>query len=218
MIDSYEALIPEYISKEDFFRFGLEKTIYIPEEKVKQEWELLKSNIYNNKPIYIRGVKDNSENHLFFDFYTKIFKNEQIKRDPSNTQNPAKVIEKLTGYKKSKDLKNYQLTSIFGRGRNVFAFAAPWNIAYTPSILDPLLSAEAKGDLATEFQEAFKKYTYEKFKPYIDEFNHIITEHHFLRSVDDHFEFLYNNNRLTPRAATEKFEERFREDFTPIKF
>lgn len=218
MIDSYEALIPDYLSKEDFFRFGIEKTIYIPDEKVKQEWKKLKENINANKPIYMRGVKELAGNHLFFDFYAKLFKNDQIKRDPSNTQNPAKVIETLTGYKKSKDLRNYQLASIFGRSRNIFAFTAPWNIAYIPSILDPLLSSEAKGDLALEFQAYFMRHSYEKFKPYIDDFNKILTTRHFIQSVDDHFENLYNNNRMYDRKQTESFEEVFRKDFAPIEY
>ena len=218
MIDSYEALISDYISKDDFFRFALEKTIYIPDEKVKQEWQKLKEMIHANKTVYMRGVKDTAGNHLFFDFYAKLFKNDQVKRDPSNTQNPAKIIETLTGYKKSKDLRNYQLSSIFGRSRNIFAFTAPWNIVYIPSMLDPLLSSEARGDLADELQGKFMRHSYEKFKPYIDEFNKIITERHFLQSVDDHFEHLYNNNRMYPREATEKFEAIFREDFTPITF
>jgi hypothetical protein len=218
MIDSYEALLSEYMSKEEFFRFGIEKTIYIPDEKVAQEWKKLKANIQANKEVFMRGVKDASGNHLFFDFYAKLFKNDQVKRDPSNTQNPAKTIEALTGYKKSKDLRNYQLSSIFGRSRNIFAFTAPWNIVFIPSILDPLLSSESKGDLALEFQEYFMKNAYEKFKPYIDEFNKIITERHFLQAVDDHFEHLYNNNRMYDRKSTEKFEEVFREDFRPIEF
>lgn len=216
MIDSYEALIPEYLSKDDFFRFGIEKTIYIPDEKVKMQWKKLKEDIHANKEVFMRGVKEASGNHLFFDFYAQHFSNDQVKKDPSNTQNPAKVIEALTGYKKSKDLRNYQLASIFGRSRNIFAFTAPWNIVFIPSILDPLLSSEAKGHLAIEFQEHFMRHSYEKFKPYIDEFNKIMTERHFLQSVDDHFENLYNNNRMYPRKSTEQFEEIFRADFAPI--
>lgn len=218
MIDSYEALIPNYISKEDFFKFGVEKTIFIPDDKVKQEWKKLKELIQTNNPVYMRGVKEAAGNHLFFDYYAKIFNNDQVKKDPSNTQNPAKVIEALTGYKKSKDLRNYQLTSIFGRSRNILAFTAPWNIAYIPSILDPLLSAEAKGDLALEFQTYFMKHAYEKFKPYIDEFNKMLTTRQFIQSTNDHFEHLYNNNRMYDRKSTEKFEEVFRKDFEPIKF
>jgi len=60
MLDSYEALIPEYISKEEFFRYGLEKTIYINDSKVKEGWEALKQKVKNNKPLFMRGVKEKS--------------------------------------------------------------------------------------------------------------------------------------------------------------
>ena len=216
MIDAYEALIPEYLSQEDFIRYGLEKTVYIPDDKVKEGWEDLKKQINSNKKVFMRGVKDNNITRMFFDYYKDIVKNERIAKDPSNTQNPAKVIEDLSGIKKSKDLRNYQLTSIFGRSRNIFAFTAPWNIVYIPNLIDPLLSAEANNELSKEFQKDFQKNAYEKFKPQIDEFNKIVTDHHFRQSTDDYFEHLYNNNRLYPRENTEKFEEIYREDFAPI--
>jgi len=215
MKDSYEALINDYLPQENFFAYGLENTIYIPDEKVKPEWEKLKKQINSNKKTYMRGLKDHTGNQLFFDFYGKVFKNEQVAKDPSNTQTPAKIIETLTGYKKSKDLRNYQLASIFGRGKNIFAFSAPWNIAYIPSIFDPLLNSEVSTDLATAYKQAFLQHSYTKFKPYIDEFNDMITNRHFLQSMDDYFARLYDNNMLD-RTATAKFETLLREDFIPI--
>ena len=215
MIDAYEQMIPEYISKEDFFRFGIEKTIYIPDSKVKEEWAALKKKIESGKPVFMRGMKNSVDNQLFFDFYKELFKNEQVKKDPSNTQNPAKVIETLTGYKKSKDLKNYQLTSLFGKSKNIFAFTAPWNMAYIPNILDPLLSNEARSDLAQEFQAYFLRHNLEKFKSYIDEFNKMVTSPHFLRQVDDHFHTLYDNVYFDNEIVM-KFEPIFREEFSPI--
>lgn len=216
MLDSYEALIPEYISKEEFFRFGLEKTIYIPDAKVEQEWKNLKDKIKSNKTVYMRGVKDTGTNQLFYAFYAKVMNNEQVKKDPSNTQNPAKVIEDLTGLKKSKDLRNYQLSSIFGRNKNILAFTAPWNIVYTPNILDPLLGADAQGELAKEYQRVFFEHCFKKFKPYIDEFNDMVTNAHFLRIVDEHFESLYDNAKHDKDRVV-NFETILRDDFAPIK-
>ena len=216
MLDSYEALIPEYISKEDFFRYGVEKSIYVPDEKVALEWKKLKEKINSNKPLFIRGQKESSANHLFFDFYAKIINNDQVSKDPSNTQSPAKTIEALTGLKKSKDLRNYQLSSIFGRGRNIYCFTAPWNLVYIPKILDPLMSDEARGDLALEFQTYFKEHAIKKFKPYIDEFNKMVTDRHFLQSIDDHCKRLYENH-LHDRNAIVQFETRIHEEFAPIQ-
>ena len=216
MIDSYELLLSDYISKEDFFRFGLEKTIYIPDAKVEAEWQSLKKNISNNKTVFIRGFKSSTGMHMASDFYSKLFENKQVKKDPSNTQNPAKIIEKLTGYKKAKDLKNYQLTSIFGRSRNILAFCAPWNIVYIPSILDPLLSAEANTDLANEFKRRFQQHSYEKFKPYIDEFNQMISNHQFQKSMDEYFQKLFDDGHFDKDEMI-AFENIIREDFRPIK-
>jgi len=216
MLDSYEAFIPEYISKEEFFRFGLEKTIYIPDEKVKQEWKSLKERVKANKTVYMRGLKDTGSNQLFYDFYAKVFKNEQVQKDPSNTQNPTKIIEELSGYKKSKDLRNYQLTSVFGRSKNILAFTAPWNIVFIPNILDPLLSPDAKGSLAEQYQKVFFEHSFKKFKPYIDEFNDMLTNAHFLRIVDEHFQALYDDSRHNKDAVV-KFETLVRDELSPIK-
>lgn len=217
MIDSYELLLTQYISKEDFFRFGLEKTIYIPTDKVEAEWQSLKNNIANNKAVFIRGFKTSTGMHMASDFYSKVFENKQVKKDPSNTQNPAKIIEKLTGYKKTNDLKNYQLASIFGRSRNILAFCAPWNIVYIPSILDPLLSVDAHTDLANEYKKRFMQHSYEKFKPYIDEFNEMVSNHQFKKSMDEYFQTLFDDGHFDKKEMM-AFENTIREDFAPIKF
>jgi len=216
MLDSYEALIPEYISKEEFFRFGIEKTIYIPDEKVKEEWTRLKEKVKSNKPLFMRGVKDSVGNQLFFEFYAKVLKNQQVKKDPSNTQAPTKIIEDLSGYKKSKDLRNYQLTSIFGRSKNILCFNAPWNIVYIPNILDPLMGVDARGELAVEYKKTFLEHAYNKFRPYINEFNEMVSNTHFLRETDEYIHSLYDNS-MHNRDAVTKFEESLREEFSPIK-
>ena len=216
MIDSYEELIPEYISKEEFFRFGLEKTIYIPDHKVKEGWNDLKAKIKANKPLFMRGVKDAVGNQLFYEFYSRVLKNQQVKKDPSNTQAPTKIMEDLSGYKKSKDLRNYQLTTIFGRSKNILCFNAPWNIAYTPNILDPLLGIDARGELAQEYKKVFQRHCYEKFKPYINEFNEMMTNTHFLRETDEYIHNLYDNS-MNKIEAVEIFEKSLREEIAPIK-
>lgn len=216
MLDSYDALIPEYISKEDFFRFGLEKTIYINDSKVKEGWEALKNKIKDNKPLFIRGVKDAVGNQLYYDFYARVLKNQQVKKDPSNSQAPTKMMEDLSGYKKSKDLRNYQLSTIFSRSKNVLCFNAPWNFAYTPNILDPLLGIDAKGELASEYKKVFQEHCYTKFKSYINEFNEMMTNTHFLRETDEYIHSLYDNSRNNIESV-KKFDISLREEIAPIK-
>ncbi|MDF1881507.1 hypothetical protein JHD50_09370 [Sulfurimonas sp. MAG313] len=215
MRDAYEALIPGYISKEEFFRFGLEQTIYISDEKVKMGWEALKKKLKDNKPLFMRGSKDAAHNQMYYEFYARVLRNEQAKRDPSNSQTPTKMMEELSGLKKSKDLKNYQLSTIFGRSKNVLCFNAPWNFAYTPNILDPLLGVDARGPLAQEFKKVFQAQAYKKFKPYIEEFNTMMTDNHFLRETDEYLHDLYDNS-LHKNEIVEIFESSLRDEIEPI--
>jgi hypothetical protein len=215
MLDSYEALIPEYITKEEFFRYGVEKTICIPDSKIKDEWDKLRKKLENNKAVFTRGSKASAENQLIFDFYKTVFKNDSVKKDPSNTQNPTKVMDSLSGYTK-KDLKNYQLFSPFAKSKNALCFCAPWNIVYIPKILEPLLSAEASSPLAKEFKEYFLTHLYKKFKTYIDEYNKIVTNDHFVRSMDDYFRGMYENT-YQDKAHVKKFEEVMYQEFAAIK-
>ena len=48
LIDSYEKFLTKYVSKEDFFDFGLSETIYISPKKVEKEWSNLKNRISEN--------------------------------------------------------------------------------------------------------------------------------------------------------------------------
>ncbi len=216
MLDSYNELIGNYISKEDFFQYGLDKTIYIPDSKVKEENIKHLERVNNNQVVYMRGHKDSVINQLFYDFYKHVMKNERVKRDPSNSQNPTKIIESLSGYKKSKDLRNYQLSSVFGRSKNILTFCAPWNIVYTPSILDPLLSVDARGELAQEYQKAFREHVYKKFRPFIEEYNERVNNMHFQRAIDEHFERLYDNS-MHNKDTVIKFESMLREDLKAIE-
>ncbi len=66
MIDSYEKFLTKYVSKEDFFDFGLSETIYIPVDKVEREWLNLKNRILDNKNVFVRGFgRDAAGTHLF---------------------------------------------------------------------------------------------------------------------------------------------------------
>lgn len=135
MIDSYEKFLTKYVSKEDFFDFGLNETIYIPIDKVEKEWSNLKNRIFENQNVFIRGFgRDAAGTHLFLKFYENIFEHSNIVKDPTNNQQPTKLLESLTGLKKNKDIRNYQVSHIFGRTKNIFTFTAPWNIIFMPKI------------------------------------------------------------------------------------
>jgi len=217
LIDSYEKFLTKYVSKEDFFNFGLSETIYIPTEKVNIEWSNLKNRIFENKTVFIRGFgRDAAGTHLFLDFYKKIFQNNNILKDPTNNQQPTKLIEKLTGLKKNKDIRNYQVSHIFGRTKNVFTFTAPWNIVFMPKILDPFTGHEAKGVMVEEYQRLFQEQSYQKFKPFIDEYNDIITDINLVQSIKKYFEELHSTNE--DEKIVKKFEKAVREELSPIEF
>ncbi|MBE0446439.1 hypothetical protein [Psychrobacter sp. FME5] len=168
------------ISKEQFFNFGLKETIYSSYDKAEIEWNLLKNRIYSNEKVFIRGFgRDASGTHLFQAFYERLINNYHVEKDPTNNSEPAKLIRALTGYSKTKSsklelIRNYQISHVFGRTKNVFAFTAPWNIVYMPKILDPFTGHEAKGDMIDEYTFLFQKQCYDNFEKFIEEFNEIM--------------------------------------------
>ncbi len=216
LIDSYEKFLTKYVSKEDFFDCGLSETIYISPKKVEKEWSNLKNRISENESVFIRGFgRDAAGTHLFLDFYKKIFHTNNILKDPTNNQQPTKLIETLTGLKKNKDIRNYQVSHIFGRTKNIFTFTAPWNIVFMPKILDPFTGHEAKGNMVDEYQKLFQEQSYEKFKPFIDEYNDIITDVNLIQSIENYFEELHNTNE--DMKIIKKFEKAVREELSPIE-
>ena len=182
MRDSYECFFSQgFITKEQFFEFGLQETIYAPVEVATDAWENLKRRIITNQQVYIRGFGRNSNGtHLFQEFYKKVLGNEHVTVDPTNNAMPTKLIRDLTGYSKTKSAKhepirNYQISHIFGRTKNVFAFTAPWNIVYMPKMLDPFTGHEAKGEMIDEYQKLFQQQSYKHFEPLIEDYNKLIT-------------------------------------------
>ena len=53
-------------------------------------------------------------------------------------------------------------------------FEAPWNICYTPKILDPFTGHEAKGVLPSEYQKCFLAKARQLYKPFIEEYNQLL--------------------------------------------
>lgn len=183
MKDSYTIFFEKgYVSKKAFFAFGLEETIYPSCEQAEEAYNSLLNSIFNNKEAYIRGFgRDASGTPLFFELYKEMVGNVHIKKDPTNNSKPTKVLEDLTGYSKKKKksyklLSNYQVSHVFGRTKNVFAFTAPWNVVYTPKLLDPFTGHEAKGDYVDVYKALFQQKSYERFEKLIIKFNKIMRE------------------------------------------
>lgn len=175
-LDAYKQFF-EICSKETFFDFGLNNIITIDREKTDVLWGKLKADIINkNNNIYIRdSSRRGSGNTNLSKMYKSVF-GIDVKYDPTNNSIPTKILQNHTGYRKNKNIFNYQVSHVFGNTKNIFCFTAPWNIVFIPKLIDPLTGHEAKGDYVIEFQEQFKKYIYEQFTKQINEYNELIKE------------------------------------------
>ena len=225
MLDSYENFLSEFkISEEQFLDFGIKSVIYIPHDKAKENWNYLKNRINNDGEVFIRGFgRDAKGTPLLLDFYKHLLGNSHIKKDPTNNSQPTKMIRELSGYSKTgknkyKLISNYQISHIYGRTKNVYAFTAPWNIAYIPKIYDPFTGHEANGDMVKEFTSRLKIQTYKKFKPLIEDFNNIITHSVFTDKLKKSLDILNNDNKNFTQKQLNKLNESIKSEFLPIEF
>ncbi|MCL2208224.1 MAG: hypothetical protein FWB90_09090 [Fibromonadales bacterium] len=170
-IDAYEQFF-EMISPEDFFNFGLKKFISAEINKARDAWNELLSRIdEKDSDLYIRAFgKGGCRNNEMEEMYRKVF-GINIKIDSGNNTEPTKTIENLTGYKKKKNISNYQVSHVFGMATNVYCFTAPWNIVFMPKLLDPFTDNETKGEYAIAFRKRFRAKIIKKFKYEIEEYN-----------------------------------------------
>jgi hypothetical protein len=196
MMDSYIEFMKEFsISEEEFIDFGIKNTIYaqIDEPRKKQEfenhWNSLKKSIevpneVDPQLVYIRGYgRDAAGTELYLSMYKDIFMHSNFLKDATNNDIPTRKIKILTGKAKGvkteskyEKIQNYQVSHVFERTKNPYAFTAPWNIVYIPKIVDPFTGHESKGSLTRNFTRKFQEHVYNTFKEYIDEFNEIVSD------------------------------------------
>lgn len=203
MKDSYQIFTEKYINKNDFIKFGLKETIFIPSEKAIEKWEELKSSILNNEQVYVRryGRGETNDNILKL-FYKEIFNLTKIKIDPSNNSAPAALLNNCTKFRKNikKDtvqnekIQNYQISHVFGKTKNPFLFTAPWNVIYIPKIVDPFTGHESIGELALEFSKSLQEKTYNQYENLIKDYNKIIDKYDFQNKLKKFMEV--NKNRI----------------------
>lgn len=187
-MDSYEAFLRDFkIDKKAFLEWGISSTIFPPVSNVEKEWILLKKRILNNEKVCIRGYgRDSHGTQLYQKLYQELFRNFHVEKDADNNREPHKRIQALTGYKRNVDLFNYQVSHIWGRTKNIFLFEAPWNLCYTPKIMDPFTGHETKGDWPVEYQKLFFSKARELYQPFIDEYNELLFIYHVDEKVEDY--------------------------------
>lgn len=222
MRDSYLNFFSKgYISKEQFFEFGLSETIYVDFDVASQAWERLKLRIQANEPVYIRGFgRDANGTPLFQSLYQYAFGNANINKDATNNAEPTKLMREWTGLSKSggnryQPIRNYQISHVFGRTKNPYCFTAPWNIVYIPKIIDPFTGHEAKGDFVDEFTRMFRSQCYNKFSGLIDDFNQIVTSTDFKDRVEKALHSMQTVENINERDMT-KLRRSIESEFRPI--
>ena len=188
VIDSYERFMRNFnIGKDDFYKFGINETILPPIDLVRKNWEDLKKRVFNNGSVKIRGYgRDAKGTELYIGLYKHVFNNYNVTKDPTNNAEPLRIITELTGYKRNKNLFNYQVSHIFGKTKNILLFEAPWNVAFIPKLYDPFTGHEAKGIWPEEYQDRFLSYICIEYKEFIDEYNQIILEAKILSKVSEY--------------------------------
>ncbi|MBC5638436.1 hypothetical protein H8S33_16790 [Ornithinibacillus sp. BX22] len=203
------------INDEEIIEFGIKETIFVPNHKVNDEWARLKNTILSgNGKVFVRGYGREAKNtSLYMDLYKEIFGHNQFYKDPTNNHEPTKILKKLTGYArqekptvKYEQIRNYQVSHIFGKTKNPFLFTAPWNIVYVPKIIDPFTGHESKGELTELFQKKFLSYFHDYYYEYIKEFNEIMLD--IKPRLEEYF---YDRYQFNP-----KFRDDALEQFSPI--
>lgn len=193
-IDSYQNFLTYFnIGKKDLFDWGISSTIFPPVEKAEIEWEALKKRIFNNQTVYIRGYgRDAHGTQLYKDMYAKLFNNSHVEKDPTNNAIPHRIIQDMTELKRNHDIFNYQVSHIWGHTKNIFMFEAPWNICYTPKIMDPFTGHETQGAWPMEYQRLFFAKAYELYRPFINEYNDLLIALNIEERLQEYFSSLKN--------------------------
>ncbi len=222
MRDSYEQLFSKgLIAKDQLFEFGLSETIYVDSETAENEWESLKDKIQFGEEVFIRGFgRDAKGTHLFQKFYSNLLGNHKVTKDPTNNAEPTKLLRGWTGYSKNggksfKPIRNYQISHVFGKTKNVYCFTAPWNIVYVPKIIDPFTGHEAKGSYVNEYTRLFQKQTFNRFRTLIEDFNQIVSNPEFQESIKTAVGLMTYDEEFTSEDI-EKLQNAINTEFSPI--
>ena len=213
--DSYQVFLDDFnIKKDDLYRWGISSTIFPDIDKVGAAWLDLKKRIFTNQEVYIRGYgRDSHGMQLYKDLYKFILGNENVMKDPTNNAIPHKHIQELTGLKRNKNIYNYQVSHIWGRTKNIFMFESPWNMCFTPKIIDPFTGHETKGLWPKEYQELFLKCVYDKYETFINDYNQILIDNNIHSKIDL---FLKSIKSSISIREFEQFKRDVYREFAPI--
>lgn len=172
--DGLDALLLQFDSQEDFFRFGIKNIFYSNPHKVKSEWEELCKALENSRQGVIRHTHKKFEKNRaqaakeYIKIQLEDGKDFSIKADPDGNSAVRKTFKELTGILASSgsqsNVTNYTLTHIWGGTSHPFTFSAPWNIALTSTFIAPLTDGKPTGHyVRTLFQSIFRAVAWELY-------------------------------------------------------
>ncbi|MDO4626510.1 MAG: hypothetical protein Q4A81_04275 [Pasteurellaceae bacterium] len=149
-------------------------------KKEKLNGKKLKNNIGDKKDkVFVRAYGRNGNNHrLYNELYEFLF-DRCINIDPTNNSEPTKILSSLTSYVKTgrnANIRNYQVSHIFGKTKNPYAFCAPWNVVYIPKIIDPFTGHESQSELKQPIQNLYKGLMIKKYRELILEYNQLMKD------------------------------------------
>lgn len=121
--------------------------------------------------------------------------------------------QRLTGLKRNKDIYNYQVSHIWGHTKNVFMFEAPWNVCYTPKIMDPFTGHETKGMWPAEYQKLFIEKVYDLYRPFIEEYNDILIQYDIENRVR---KYIFSLTGTIPEKQLQQFSKDAVSELSPI--
>lgn len=232
--DSYDKFIEDFhTTTDDFIEWGIENLIKAERDNAQIYWEKLKSRIIGEsigETVYFRSKGNRSTestgavNKLISQFYQDedVFGEKiRVKADPTNNNAPQKMLyDTIPGYRKTEQqgkihLKNYQISHVWGKTKNIFMFTAPWNVVYLPKIVDPLSGHEADSKMRDSFQTKLRTKVYDAFETQINDYNELVETYELAERSKDFFE------SQCPEFMTDSEHEKFMHDmvreFEPIK-
>ncbi|OFI48028.1 hypothetical protein BG262_00570 [Floricoccus penangensis] len=235
-IDAYEEFFKEFnITSDKLIDFSKKTIKYIEKDKAQELCQTLDDEIISKKNIYVRRYgnpngKYNTQKlqELFYNDFLFDKGSTFIQIDPNNNSKPKKLLEKniILASSEKTILQNYQISHVYGRTKNCYAFTAPWNLVYLPKILDPFTGHESKGDFTRIFTQEFQKYIYEIFKDQIDCFNKKMEEidetifkknlkHTFKNELAEELKELKDSNTITDKHV-DRFIQSMQNEFSKI--
>lgn len=220
MRDSYEIFFKNFeIDFQDIIKFGIEEdTIYPEKEKIIDCWEKPIFEIENNWVVYIRGYwRDAKWTHLYQELFELLLNNKNIKKDPTNNSYPRRTLEHLTGYFKNwkkANIRNYQVSHVFGKTKNPFLFTAPWNVVWKPKILGPFTWHESRWENTKLYRVAFEKKAIEIYSDFIQDYNSLAKKYFSEDKLNKAFAIL--EEKYPKDVLLERFKQDARNELSKI--